>query len=130
MQADHHVKQAVLAAQEQFWRGLQTKDRALLTAVISAQFVGRSPGEPDQTRDEFLARLLAFPLAISDIEGEDLAIHTFGAVAVLTGVQVARVDLPDGAARRSWVMLSTVFGQEAGRWLMLLSYAVELVEDI
>jgi hypothetical protein len=28
MQADHPVKLAVLAAQEQFWRGLQTKDTA------------------------------------------------------------------------------------------------------
>jgi ketosteroid isomerase-like protein len=79
---------------------------------------------------QFLARLLAFPLVISEIAGEDLTVHDFGTVAVLTGVQVARVVLPDGSARRSRVMLSTVFGQEAGRWLMLLSYAVELVENI
>jgi|ERR1051326_2734830 ketosteroid isomerase-like protein len=130
MHADQPVHHAILRVQEQFWRGLQTKDAALLTAQLAPTFVGRSPGEPDQTRDEFIATLLAFPGTISEIAGEALEVHVFGAVAILTGVQVARLQLPGGKAKSSRVMVSNVFCHEERSWQMVLSHAFELVQDL
>lgn len=130
MNPDQSVHHAILHVQEQFWQALQTKDAALLTTLLAPEFVGRSPGEPDQTRDEFIATLLAFPVQVSEITGEAIAVHVFGAVAVLTGVQVARLQLPDGKAKSSRVMMSNVFCHEEQRWRMALSHAFELVQDL
>jgi ketosteroid isomerase-like protein len=130
MNADQSVHHLILRCQEQFWQALQTKDAALLTTLLAPQFVGRSPGEPDQTRDEFIATLLAFPVPIRDIAGEAIEVHVFGEVAVLTGVQVARLELPEGKARSSRVMVSNVFCLEDQRWQMVLSHAFELVHDL
>jgi ketosteroid isomerase-like protein len=127
---DQPVHHAILHVQEQFWQALQTKDAALFTTLLAPRFVGRSPGEPDQTRDEFIATLLAFPGSVSEIAGEAIAVHVFGEVAVLTGGQVARLQLPEGKARSSRVMVSNVFCQEDQSWQMVLSHAFELVQDL
>ena len=130
MYSDQSVHHAILRIQEQFWQALQTKDATLFTTLLAPKFVGRSPGEPDQTRDEFIARLLAFPVPIRELAGEAIEVHVFGAVAVLTGVQVARLHLPEGKARSSRVMVSNVFCQEEQSWQMVLSHAFELVQDL
>jgi ketosteroid isomerase-like protein len=130
MQSDQPTQQAVLRVQTQFWQALQSRDAVLLAAVLAPEFVGRSPGEADQTREEFVATLTTFPVRIAEIGGEAIAVHVFGAVAILTGVQVARLELPDGKARSSRVMVSNVFCQRDLNWRLVLSHAFELVQDL
>jgi ketosteroid isomerase-like protein len=130
MERNQSAHQDILRVQELFWTALRTKDAATLTAIIAPTFVGRSPGEPDQTRDAFVATLLAFPAPMSDISGEAIEVHVFGEVAVLTGVQVARLHFPSGKVRSSRVMLSNVFYHEDQRWQMVLSHAFELLHDL
>jgi ketosteroid isomerase-like protein len=120
----------VLLIQRRFWEALSAKDAAALHAIISATFVGRSPGEPDQTREEFIATLTKFPVAVSEIAGEAIEVHVFGDVAILTGTQVARLQFPDGNAKSSHVMLSNVFRRENGIWQLALCHAFEIVQDI
>lgn len=129
MTSSSPIASGVLQAQEQFWRALQARDAAALRRVLAPSFVGRSPGEADQDRDAFVATLLAFPGAISEIAGEEIAVHDWGGVAVLTGVQVAVLRMPDGREINSRVMLSNVFVLEGSDWQMGLSYALELRES-
>jgi Domain of unknown function (DUF4440) len=96
MNSDQPVHHGILRSQEQFWQALLTKDAELLSAILAPAFVGRSPGEPNQTREELIATLTAFPGSIREITGEAIEVHVFGEVAVLTGMQVARLQLPDG----------------------------------
>jgi ketosteroid isomerase-like protein len=130
MFADHSSQHEILQIQEQFWRALKTKDASLFAAVLDHNFVARSPGEADQPREEFITTLTTFPLSIDEITGEDIKVHLFGTVAVLTGVQVAHLCLPDGAARRSRVMLSNVFRHQDQCWRLVLSYTFELLQDL
>ncbi len=130
MPSDQSVQQAVLRVQQRFWQALQSRDALRLASVLAPEFVGRSPGEADQTREEFVATLTAFPVRIAEMGGEAIAVHAFGAVAILTGVQVARLELPDGKLRSSRVMVSNVFCQRDLNWLMVLSHAFELVQDL
>lgn len=130
MPSDQPTQQAVLRVQEQFWQALQSRDAVLLATVLAPEFVGRSPGEADQTREEFVATLTAFRVRIAEIGGEAIAVHVFGAVAILTGVQVARLELPDGKAQSSRVMVSNVFCLRDLNWRMVLSHAFELVQDL
>jgi uncharacterized protein (TIGR02246 family) len=130
MSADHSSHQEILAVQEQFWRALQTKDASIFATILAPDFVARSPGEADQTRQEFITTLTTFPISIGEITGEDIKIHLFGAVAVLTGVQVAQPHLPDGKAKRSRVMLTNVFRHQDQGWYLVLCHSFELVQDL
>jgi len=129
MHADQSAQQAVLGIQERFWQALQSKDAVLLATVLAPEFVGRSPGEADQTREELITTLTTFPGLITTIGGEGIAVQVFGAVAMLTGVQVAQLAWPDGTVRSSRVMVSNVFCQRDRTWAMVLSHACELVHD-
>lgn len=130
MSADHVSHQEILAVQEQFWRALQTKDASLFATLLAQDFVSRSPGEADQTRQEFITTLTTFPLSVGEIAGEGIKVHLFGTVAVLTGVQVAFLHLPDGTARKSRVMLSNVFCHQGQSWQLVLCHSFELVQDL
>src|SRR5215831_19154621 len=124
------TQQAVLRVQEQFWQALQTRDAVLLATILAPEFVGRSPGEADQTREEFITTLTTFPVRIAEVQGEAMAVHMFGEVAILTGVQVARLEWPDGKAQCSRIMLSNVYCQRDQHWRMVLSHAFELKHDL
>ena len=124
------TQQAVLRVQEQFWQALQTRDAVLLATILAPEFVGRSPGEADQTREEFITTLTTFPVRIAEVHGEAMAVHMFGEVAILTGVQVARLEWPDGQAQSSRIMLSNVYCQRVQSWRMVLSHAFELRHDL
>jgi uncharacterized protein (TIGR02246 family) len=128
MPPDQPTQQAIFRVQEQFWQALQARDAVLLATLLAPEFVGRSPGEADQTREEFISTLTAFPVRIAEVHGEAIAVHVFGAVAILTGVQVARLEWPDGKAQSSRVMLSNVYCQRDQSWRMVLSHAFELVQ--
>ena len=130
MHPDQLAQREILSVQEQFWRALKTKDASLLATLLAPTFVGRSPGEPDQTGEEFITTLTAFPASISEIAGEAIEVHVFGEVAILTGLQVAQLHLPAGKARSSRVMLSNVFRQEDQGWRMVLCHSFEMVQDL
>jgi uncharacterized protein (TIGR02246 family) len=119
-----------MRVQAAFWQALRTKDAALFATIIATDFVGRSPGEADQSREAFIATLTAFPVRVAEIGGEGIAVHVFGEMAVLTGVQVARLELPDGTARASRVMLSIVFCRRDRHWLMVLSHSCEQICEL
>jgi hypothetical protein len=124
------IVSAIHQLQEQFWQALQIRDARAFEVILAPHFVGRSPGEADQTRAEFIATLLRFPGRVTVIGGEDLAVHVWDTVAVLTGVQVARLHLSNGTQLSSRVLLSNVFCQEPQGWQMVLSYAVELRQNL
>jgi uncharacterized protein (TIGR02246 family) len=129
MSADSFPQREIRAVREQFWSALQTKDASLFATILAHDFVARSPGEADQTRQEFITTLTTFPLSVGEIAGEAIKVHLFGDVAILTGVQVAHLHLPDGAARKSRVMLSNVFRHQGQSWQMVLCHSFELVQD-
>lgn len=130
MKPDRDVRQEVLSVQERFWQALRAKDADALTSVIAPDFVGRSPGEADQTRDAFIATLSGFPVQIGEITGEAIEVHVFGEIAILTGVQLARLSLPDGSAKLSRVTLTNVFRHEDQAWRMVLSHAFEVTQPL
>jgi ketosteroid isomerase-like protein len=130
MESHEFAHQAVLRVQEQFWAALQTKDATLLMTILAPAFIGRSPGEPDQTREAFAKTLLSFPGAISEISGEGMEVHSFGEIAILTGVQMARLRMPEGRVIGSRVMLTNVFAPQDQRWQMVLSHSFELRQDL
>jgi hypothetical protein len=127
-QGSQDAHSEVLAAQQQFWQALRTKDQALFEAVLAPEFLARSPGEVDQTRESLIALLVSAPMTVSEITGEEMEVHFFSPLAVLSGVQVAHLSFPSGVRATSRVTLTNVFRRDEKRWQMVFSYAHELRE--
>jgi ketosteroid isomerase-like protein len=120
------VQQAVLEAQRQFWAALKRKDTQLFEQVLAEDFISRSPAQPNQARAAFIATLISFPAAVLSVDSTDLEIHVFGDLAVLTGVQLAQLQLPIGNLALNRVMVTNIFRKQQERWSMVLTHAVEL----
>jgi uncharacterized protein (TIGR02246 family) len=117
---------AVLECQQQFWLALQHKDAERFAQVLAADFVCRSPGEPDQQRTAFIATITNMPLTVVSVTAEQIAIQLFDKLAVLTGTQVAHMLLPNGEQLSERLALTNVFRQTAGQWQMALAHPVAL----
>jgi ketosteroid isomerase-like protein len=120
------VLQPVRDAQQLFWDALRAKDTALFEGVLAEDFVPRSAGQPHQTRAEFIATLTSFPALVLSIGSDDLEVHPLGELAVVTGVQVARLRLPNGIEVTDTIAITNLFRPTANQWQMVLSHAVNL----
>jgi hypothetical protein len=120
------IHRAVLEIQRQFWTALIHKDARLFEQVLAADFVSRSPGQPDQDRVAFILTLTSFPASVLTVDSDNLAIHIFGDLAVLSGVQLAQLRLPNGGIATNHVMITNIFCKRQERWSMVLTHAVEL----
>lgn len=122
----HADVQAVLACQQQFWLALERKDAQLFLYMLADDFVCRSPGQVEQHRDAFISTIVQMPLTLVSVSAEAVTVDLFDTVAVLTGIQVARLQLPTGSQVDERLALSNVFRQTAGRWRMVLAHPVTL----
>lgn len=57
---------------------------------------------------------------------ENLEVHLVGEAAVLTGVQVARLKLPNGAEVNNTIAITNIYHRDGEQWRMVLSHAVEV----
>jgi ketosteroid isomerase-like protein len=118
--------QAVHDAQQSFWGALMRKDKSLFERILADDFVARSPGQADQTRSAFIATLTSFPMVVLSVGSEDLQVHMFGDVAVVSGVQVARLRLSNGNEVTDTIALTNIFRYDEDQWRMAFSHAVQL----
>ncbi|MFO7171012.1 MAG: nuclear transport factor 2 family protein [Chloroflexota bacterium] len=100
---------AVLECKRRFWQALQRKDADLLAETLADDFVCRAPGEPDQDRAAFIRAIVGMPLTIARVSAEQVAVQLVDTVAVLTGIQVAQLRLPDGSQAEERLALTNVF---------------------
>jgi uncharacterized protein (TIGR02246 family) len=117
---------AVLQCQQSFWQALERKDAELFVQVLAEDFVCRSPGQPDQAREAFIATITSLPLSILNVTGEAIAIRLVNDVAVLTGTQVAQIQLPNGTIVSERLALTNIFHHTLGQWQMILAHPVAL----
>lgn len=116
----------ILIAFETF-AAIRDKDARSLGRHLAAEFVYRTPADGDLPRAEFLRSLAALPYKILDVHGGNLKVSVYGDVAVLTGVQFAKIETADGKEETSMTAFTDVFRRRrGGRWLLTLAYGVEV----
>jgi ketosteroid isomerase-like protein len=120
------MQQDVMKVQQLFWDALKTKNNHDLEQVLAADFVSLSPDEPPQFRAEFIAVLTTFPGKVVDVDADDLRVNQLGEVAVLTGVQTAQIELPNGAIIQDRIALTNVFRLDENDWRMVLARPVQV----
>jgi hypothetical protein len=123
---DPSVREAVFQVQNLFWTALKTKDAALFESILSDSFLSRSPDQADQNRAEFIKTLVSFPMVVISVEASNFEVHQFNDIAILTGTQLAHLQLPDRSTRMNRIAVTNVFRHLAGQWMMVLTHAVDL----
>lgn len=124
--SEHRAIDIVLDYQRQFWEALKYKDADQLTLLLAEDFICRSPGEPEQDRNAFIHTIINMPVLIEQITATHIAIDYFGAVAVLTGIQIATLRLPNGSQATEQLALTNLFRRTSGQWQMVLAHPVAL----
>ena len=122
----HELQAGVLEAQQLFWIALKTKDSQIFKDILAEEFILRSPGQPNQSRDEFIRTLTSFPASVTSVTCDNLDVQYYGNVAVLTGVQTAHLQFRDSNAMLDVIAITNIFNYVSSQWLMVLSHAVEL----
>ena len=122
----HDPRTAVQQAQGKFWSVLQSKDRQAFEHILAEDFVARSPGQANQDRTAFIDTLTGFPGQVRSIRSDDLEVHVWGDIAVVTGVQTAQIELSDGQLITNRIAITNIFQAQQDRWVMKLAHAVSL----
>jgi len=112
--------------QHGIWPALQSRDALAWANLLADDFVYRSPGETVLDKQGFIQRITSFTATILTIDSEDLRADVYGETAIVTGVQRAVIELPSRFVIEDFTMLNNVFVRRNGRWLMVLSHAMNL----
>jgi ketosteroid isomerase-like protein len=119
-------QQDIYQVQQQFWSALQSKDKGALEHLLAEDFIGRSLGHPNQDRTAFIDTLTSFPVQVRSVGSDNLEVHIFGTIAVVTGLQVAQLEFADGQVKENRIAITNIFQQQNGRWLLKLAHPVTL----
>jgi len=120
--------QAILQIGSDIMHAIKNKDVATLEPVLGDDFIYRTHFGAEVDKAEFLKSIVAFPLEILAIRGEELKVNVYGETAILTGVQLGEARA-EGKVEESAVAFTDVFVRRGGRWLMVLAYGVELPSE-
>lgn len=112
--------------QRGIWPALQARDVLAWESLLADDFVYRTPGETDLDKQGFIQRITSFTATVLSIDAGDLRVDVFGETAIVTGVQHAVIELPSRFVFEDFTMLNNVFVRREGRWLMVLSHAMNL----
>ena len=120
------IQEDVYQVQQLFWAALQHKDAQAFERILADDFIARSPEQPNQNRMEFINTLTGFPARVRSVGSDNLEVHVLGTVAVVTGVQVAQIELTNGQLKENRIAITNIFQQQAGRWILKFAHAVPL----
>ncbi len=121
-----NADEAILQIERDIMAAIKGKDVAALEPMLADEFTYRTHFGAEADKAEFLKSIASFPMKILSLRGEELRVDVYGETAVLTGVQLAEAQPPEGEAEESAVAFTDVFVRRDGRWLMVLAYGVEL----
>jgi hypothetical protein len=118
----------LLAAEHRIFAAIAAKDAGRLSAELAEDFVHTPLGGPDQERDAFLRAIQDMPFDILDLRGEGLRVRVMDGVAVLSGIQLARVRQPDGSVAVGRSAFVDTFAAGERGWRLRHAVSVDLTE--
>ena len=105
---------------------IKARDIPGLEAELTEDFVHSAIGGAENPRAAFLEGVRAMPYRVFELVGQALRTRVFGDLALLEGIQRARVELEDGKAVDARTAFVDVFVRTGNGWK--LQRAVELPE--
>jgi ketosteroid isomerase-like protein len=122
----HTSDDALVQLERQTVEAIQHRDAAAMAALLADEFVYRAVGAPDVPRAEFLRGVAAPGPTILRLWSDEVRVSRHGDTATISGVQRARVKLPDGKEADTASAFVDVCVWRGGRWQVALAFGVEL----
>lgn len=119
-------KQEIIQLENEIFEAIKNKDAKKLGSILAEDFVYRTYDGKESNKSAFLGNIKSFQLKILSVKGEHLNAEVFGDVAVLTGVQRARVEMEDSTIVEGLGAFTDVFVRQNKRWLLKSAFHVEL----
>ena len=119
----------LLAAEERIIAAIASRDIAGLESELSDDFVHTTIGGVEQRRSAFLEAIRDMPYRILELRGESLQVRVLGDIAILSGVQRARVALPDGSVVTGANAFVDIFASTPAGWRLRHACSVDLPWD-
>jgi hypothetical protein len=119
---------ALLDAEHRIFDAIRQRDIAVLEAELSPEFRHASIGGDEQLLDAFLMAVRESPFEILELRGRGLRCRAAGNTAIVSGVQEARVKLPDGTEASGATAFVDVFVRTPSGWRLWQALSQELPE--
>jgi ketosteroid isomerase-like protein len=117
---------ALRRAEERIFAAIAARDIAALQAELTDDFVHTTIGGAEQDRRSFLEAIRGLPFEILELRGEGIQVRDLGDVAVLSGVQRARVAMADGSTVSGATAFVDIFVASVNGWRLRHACSIEL----
>ena len=113
-------------AEDRLFTAIAARDLDALGAELTDDFVYTQIGGAEQNREAFLAAIRDMPFRILELRGESFQVRDMGDVGVLSGVQHAQVEMPDGTIVSGATAFVDIFVMTANGWRLRHACSIEL----
>jgi ketosteroid isomerase-like protein len=119
-------EKGLVELERQFLEAVRERNTDKLEAILANDFVYVAPRKRDLNRAEFISQTKASASEMEWLGAEEMKIHMYGDVAVVTGLQNAQVRSQKGALQSSDTAFTHVFRHRQGRWELALAFSGEV----
>jgi ketosteroid isomerase-like protein len=116
----------IIQIENEIFEAIKNKDAKKLESIVVEDFVYRTHDGQQANKTAFLENIKSFKLKILSVKGEHLNAEVYGDVAVLTGIQRAKVEMEDGKIVEGIGAFTDVFIKRNNRWMLKSAFHVEL----
>jgi ketosteroid isomerase-like protein len=120
-------ERALLALEDAVLMAIRRRDPKALAACLTEDFVLLSPDGSQTRREAFVRAATDLPGEVLELSAEHLRAHVVAGVGVLTGLQRARVRLPDGVEVDDLQLFTDVCVRTGTGWRMALAHSGQAV---
>jgi len=104
----------------------RARDRDAMMRILADDFRHVDAGGADVNRERFVETMIGAAWRIRSIGFERIEVHEIDELAVVTGIQSAEVEMPDGTVATSRGAFTDLFTRVDGRWRLRLAHSTEL----
>ena len=113
-------------AEDRLFIAIAARDVDALDAELTDDFVYTQIGLAEQDRETFLTAIRAMPFRILELRGENFKVRVMDDVGILSGVQQAQVEMPDGTVVSGTTAFVDIFVMTANGWRLRHACSIEL----
>jgi ketosteroid isomerase-like protein len=120
------VEAALLDLSHDLIEAFRARDRDAMMRILADDFRHVDAGGAEVNRERFVESMIGAAWRIRSIGFERIEVHEIDGLAVVTGIQSAGVEMPDGTVATSRGAFTDLFTRVDGRWRLRLAHSTEL----
>jgi ketosteroid isomerase-like protein len=119
-------EKALVELESRILRAIRAHDTQTLGGILAADFVYVSPRKKDLSRQQFLQQVKSFSQEIEWLGAEEMKIHMYNDIAVVTGIQNAKVRSEKTGLQSGDTAFTDVFRKSSGEWQLVMAFGADI----